>query len=332
MLLAILKTLPVVSTMYLIYVMGYMLGTSLPASRPYPLTDLTTESTTTRPTTAKFFRFEEQFAPALDFDFKSAGSLKPNLTIVIGIPTVKRKNAVYIFDTLASLFKGIENDAANDTGIVIFVGQGDMHYFLELSGKLANIYPNQMANGTLKVLCFSPYERFYPDYLKNGTGSRENVLEKWGDSLQQSLWRTRQAVDYIYLWSVVKGAAEYYLQIEDDIKLKPSWMLTLKRDIESESKNTEWFALSYSWEGLLCKLIRTAKMAPLIQHAVFTFKLKPIDHIYWEYIWNVNCLDKDSEKARNAFELQKYKGGRSLVQHMGKQSSSGLTAAERARL
>ena len=79
---------------------------------------------------------EKMFLSEVDFDYKSTGSLKSNLSIVIGISTVKRKKAVYIYQALAALFRGFDKDYHNDTGVIILVGQGDMDYHQEECRKL----------------------------------------------------------------------------------------------------------------------------------------------------------------------------------------------------
>ena len=48
------------------------------------------------------------------------GRLKPNLTLIIGIPTVKREVESYLMRTLTSIIK--EADKDDTFGILIFVG------------------------------------------------------------------------------------------------------------------------------------------------------------------------------------------------------------------
>ena len=144
------------------------------------------------------------------------------------------------------------------------------------------------------------------------------------NSMDRTLWRVRQAVDYIYLWSIVRTEAEYFLQLEDDVTLKSNFMSIIKNDIQKEKRDKNWFALGYSPQGLLCKLIRTRRMVPLILKARSIFHILPIDHIYWQLAWERNCLggqtsDADCRKAREVFEKRK----QNLVDHKGTMSSSG---------
>ena len=271
----------------------------------------------------KLTRLEHIFSREETLDYKSVGFLKSNLTVLMGIPTVKRPTKVaYIYETLKSLFRGL--DGHNDTGLLVFVGQGDENYFEELSAKLKDLHPTEMEQGRLKVVCFAPYDVFYPDYLKNGRGREENLTIHWKETMEHTLWRVRQAVDYIYLWSIVRTEAEYFLQLEDDVTLKSNFMSIIKNDIQKEKRDKNWFALGYSPQGLLCKLIRTRRMVPLILKARSIFHVLPIDHIYWQLAWERNCLggqtsDADCRKAREVFEKRK----QNLVDHKGTMSSSG---------
>jgi len=67
----------------------------------------------------------------------------------------------------------------------------------------------------LALYCAHP--EYYPDYLQNGTGRFENLIPTFGDSMDRMIWRTRQSLDYMFLWSLGTKMGKYFLQIEDDV-------------------------------------------------------------------------------------------------------------------
>ena len=73
---------------------------------------------------------------------------------------------------------------------------------------MAELHSTEMDEGRLKIVCFAPYDDFCPDYLKNGIGREEKLALHWGETMEHTLWRVRQAIDYIYIWSVARTEAD----------------------------------------------------------------------------------------------------------------------------
>lgn len=55
------------------------------------------------------------------------GKLQEELDYLIGVPTVKRENDFYIFDTLDSVFKGIDLAGDITAGVLVFAGD-EIHF------------------------------------------------------------------------------------------------------------------------------------------------------------------------------------------------------------
>jgi len=73
----------------------------------------TTSTTTTTTTTTTPYRRPEDWLNSRNAKDglpigSSLGELRPNLKLVIGVPTVGREKDIYLYDTLDSVFKGIE--------------------------------------------------------------------------------------------------------------------------------------------------------------------------------------------------------------------------------
>jgi alpha-1,3-mannosylglycoprotein beta-1,4-N-acetylglucosaminyltransferase A/B len=58
---------------------------------------------------------------------------------------------------------------------------------------------------------------YYPDWLNNGTGKTDQLVPTFSDPMDRMIWRTRQSLDYMYLWSIATQKAKYFLQLEDDV-------------------------------------------------------------------------------------------------------------------
>ena len=142
-------------------------------AEPLSFSSDSTTKTTEKTNLRKLSRLEDIFTPEGSLEYKSVGFLKRNLSVLMGIPTVKRPtNASYIFDTLDSLFSGIAGH--NDTAVLVFIGQGDEEYFEQLSSKLKQLHPTQMEEGTAPIFSskiefvkkiFRPKNSFRPKFF-----------------------------------------------------------------------------------------------------------------------------------------------------------------------
>ena len=45
------------------------------------------------------------------------------MSLVFGIPTIRREKMSYLLDTLASLLDGMSQDSKDDSVIVVFIGE-----------------------------------------------------------------------------------------------------------------------------------------------------------------------------------------------------------------
>jgi hypothetical protein len=65
--------------------------------------------------------------------YKKIGSIPDDLTYLIGIPTVERKQDIYIFTTLESIFKDfdrtVENGHVIRAGVLVFIGGAGLNYY-----------------------------------------------------------------------------------------------------------------------------------------------------------------------------------------------------------
>ncbi|KAK2170426.1 hypothetical protein LSH36_3g29011 [Paralvinella palmiformis] len=202
---------------------------------------------------------------------RKPGGLKPSfkisrgrvgVTMVLGIPTIKRDRESYLRQTLDSLINNLDESEKEDCVIIVFVAEQRYNMF----GYVCNIYhlharfKEHMESGLLEVI--APSVDFYPSF--------DNLRETFGDSLERVKWRTKQNLDFSYLMMYARSKGTYYVQLqhlvlllgkknpdmtllfqlEDDIITKPGY-LSLMKTFTMQQQVDEWILLEFSKLGFI---------------------------------------------------------------------------------
>lgn len=147
------------------------------------------------------------------------GSGRRGVSIVMGIPTVKREVKSYLIETLHSLIDNLYPEEKLDCVIVVFIGETDLDYVHSVIANLEKEFSKEISSGLLEVI--SPPESYYPDLT--------NLKETFGDSKERIRWRTKQNLDYCFLMMYAQEKGIYYIQLEDDIIVKQNYFNTIKK-------------------------------------------------------------------------------------------------------
>lgn len=110
------------------------------------------------------------------------GSGRTGVSIVMGIPTVKREVKSYLVETLHSLIDNLYPEEKLDCVIVVFIGETDLDYVHSVVANLEKEFSREISSGLLEII--SPPESYYPDLT--------NLKETFGDSKERVRWRTKQ--------------------------------------------------------------------------------------------------------------------------------------------
>ena len=136
---------------------------------------------------------------------------KVNVSMIIGIPTVKRQKESYLSITLRSIFEHISknNKVIEDILIIVMIAEYvDLEFVNNTAQTLQKEFGRYIDEGYLDIIAPSP--TFYPDFSK--------IELSFGDSAEQVKWRSKQNLDYAYLMMYAKNrGAGYYVQLEDDV-------------------------------------------------------------------------------------------------------------------
>ncbi|CAH1180218.1 unnamed protein product [Phaedon cochleariae] len=234
------------------------------------------------------------------------------VSVVLGVPTVRREKQSYLIDTLQNLVEGLSVEEAEDSLIVVFVGETDLEYVLQIAKDIEMKFPIQVDSGLIEVI--SPSPGYYPNMNK--------LYITLGDSLERVQWRSKQNLDFAFLMSYCQPKGTFYVQLEDDILAKPSYVNLMKKfAIDKIAKKEPWLVLDFCQLGFIGKMFKSAELPWLIQFFQMFYNDKPVDWLL-DYLISTkicNWEKNDNCKMEKAKVWIHYKP--SLFQHIGTHSS-----------
>ena len=236
--------------------------------------------------------------------------------VIIGVPTVKRKNKSYLETTLKSLFANIEEEESEDVLVIVMISEpNDLAYVNNRTDSIRKLFPTQIDQGMLHII--APPNSFYPNFT--------NLKSTFGDNLERVHWRSKQNLDYAYLMIYAwKMESTYYVQVEDDIITKPKFVNIMKQVAGNySSTHPNWFVIRFCKLGFIGKFFKTRDLITLAQFLLMFYKDKPVDWLLHEIITTkAACYPGQNMETcrheRNKIDIQP---GRSLFQHKGLISS-----------
>ncbi|XP_061081977.1 alpha-1,3-mannosyl-glycoprotein 4-beta-N-acetylglucosaminyltransferase A isoform X2 [Conger conger] len=249
---------------------------------------------------------EESLRPAVQ-----VGQGRTGVTMVMGIPTVKRKVKSYLAETLHSLIDKLSPEEKLDCVIVVFVGETDSEYVHSVAEGLEKEFSTEFSSGLLELI--SPPASYYPDL--------KNLKETFGDSKERVRWRTKQNLDYSFLMMYAVSKGVYYVQLEDDIVAKPNYFATMK-NFALQLSSEDWMILEFSQLGFIGKMFQAPDLNLIVEFIFMFYKEKPIDwlldHILWVKVCNPEKDAKHCERQKSGLRVRFRP---SLFQHVGLHSS-----------
>uniref|UniRef100_A0A8C8B8B1 MGAT4 family member D n=1 Tax=Otus sunia TaxID=257818 RepID=A0A8C8B8B1_9STRI len=232
------------------------------------------------------------------------GQQRTGVSLVIGIPTVKREKQHYLINTLHSLLYEFSEEQKNDCVIIIFVVNA------EYVNTSLHSFPREIQSGVLEVI--SPPASYYPDL--------SNLKQTFGDSEDRVRWRTKQNLDYSFLMLYAKPKGTFYLQLEDDIIAKPDYIQRIKTFAAKQSQ--DWMILEFSQLGFIGKLFKSEDLPLIVDFFLMFYKDKPIDWLIDHLLWVKVCNpEKDAVHCEKEKAKLRIRAKPSLFQHVGTYSS-----------
>ena len=236
-----------------------------------------------------------------------------NVSMVIGIPTVKREVQSYLVSTLESIFNNMNAKEISDTLVIILISETNLDFVHQVLAEIQTKHSHHLESGALEVI--SPPSEFYP----NMTALRETL----GDKMDRVVWRSKQVLDFSFLMMYGQGRGTFYVQLEDDIITKKGFISTMKNFAQKqEETNQDWFVLDFCSLGYIGKLFRSSDLLWIVQFFLMFYNDKPVDWLLVDIMKTKVCgLDHDHNHCKLEVDKLWIHYTPSLFQHMGTHSS-----------
>ncbi|CAE7029321.1 MGAT4C [Symbiodinium natans] len=224
--------------------------------------------------------------------------------LFIGVSSVQRK-AEYLGLTLSHLFDAM--GTAVDTGIVVHLADFDENWVSKSQEWLRSGFDDEVQANRLHVI-HAP-ERLYPP--------REEVQKstKFGDPPHRQWWRAKQNLDYAFLMWYAAGLAEYYMQLEDDVQVVPSFLPTVRRYMREKAAGNEWVMIAFSKLGFIGKTFRSSRLPKLAEFLLVFHDQAPCDWLVWIFI---DAASSQPVTGQIAKDLEDEFVKRAQAKHQGK--------------
>jgi len=254
---------------------------------------------------AKYFSHEMKlFIPHLMNEFllpyrtKSNRNNKGKVDFIFAIPTVRRENASYLITTVKSLLNQSTKLEIEKCLFIIFIAETNITFVRTIGNEIRKNFIEELKSGIIEIMI--PSKEYYPDLT--------NIPATYNESREQTSWRTKQNLDYIYLMSYVYSYydVKYYIQMEDDIIATKHYVTLIEKFIQSANR-VNWYTIEFSALGFIGKLFKRKELKELITFMLKNFKLKPCDWIFYDFLDITKKIRLHRDYA--------------LFQHMGRQSS-----------
>ena len=120
----------------------------------------------------------------------------------------------------------------------------------------------------------------------------ENLPTLYGDSIMRTRWRSKQSLDYSFLFYYCSDLAQYYVQLEDDVIAEANYLPKI-RDFTKNNSN-DWSILEFGARGFIGMMYRNEHLKPLSKFVRFLYWTMPVD---WTFrYFNQLFLTGDSQK------------------------------------
>ncbi|XP_046391685.1 alpha-1,3-mannosyl-glycoprotein 4-beta-N-acetylglucosaminyltransferase B [Ischnura elegans] len=238
---------------------------------------------------------------------------RTGVSVVLGVPTVKREVQSYLLATLKNLMEGMSKEEEDDALIVVFIGETDREYILQVARDIETQFPKQVTSGLLEVV--APAPSYYP--------SPSSLRETLGDTPERVAWRAKQSLDFAFLMSYCSPRGRLYVQLEDDVLARPGYVSVMKDfALGRMAARQPWFVIEFCQLGFIGKMFKGAELPWLIQFFLMFYNDKPVDWLLEHLIHTKICrLDKDPKFCKKARQLLWVHYKPSLFQHIGTHSS-----------
>lgn len=209
-------------------------------------------------------------------------------------------------ETLNSLLtKNLSEEVLADVIIVVFLADTAVSAREEVKQVLRANFRKYLDMNLIHVIAAPP--SFYPQL----TGLKQTQ----NDRPERMYWRSKQSMDYVFMFYYSQGLSHYYLHLEDDVSAEPNYLQQIRDfiDLQGEKK---WGILAFSKWGFIGKLIPDKDLRTFGRFIAMFYSEMPVDWLLLFYI--------ELRGGKNLFHDEKRElvWKKELFHHVGHQSSS----------
>ena len=175
-------------------------------------------------------------------------------------------------------------------------------------------YSEYIESGLIEII--SPPSSYYPDFNRT-------VKVTLGDPLNRVKWRTKQNLDFSYLMMYSQSKGTYYVQLEDDILSKPSFVTKMvSYSFKQSNLHPDWIILDFCQLGFIGKMFKSTDLSLFAMFFLMFKNDKPVDWLLTDVLTTKLCsIDKTSKDCRKIVNQHWISFRPSLFQHIGTHSS-----------
>ncbi len=202
----------------------------------------------------------------------------------------------YLLDTLRSIAEHTSPRDRDSTVVVVFLADFDTNYNADVIANISSLFMPFIKSGFVQVV--QAARSFYPPLT--------NLKRNFGDPPERIVWRSKQNIDFAFLFFYGRNISDYYIQLEDDVTCASNFVPKIREFIIYTRR--QWVVLEFSELGFIGKLFKSSDLDRLAQYLITFYDEQPVD---WLIRWFRLTLGQDHPILRKP----------TLFQHQGKISS-----------
>ncbi|NXM74139.1 MGT4C acetylglucosaminyltransferase, partial [Serilophus lunatus] len=247
----------------------------------------------------RILRDTENLSTLLNVSYQLlAGSPSPQKKfLAVGLASVQRPRGFYLPATLQSLFSQSTEEELREMVVVVHLADPDPGWNVRVAADIARRFARHILLGRL-LLIHAPHE-LYP--------TLEGLKRNYNDPEERVKFRSKQNVDYAFLFAFAANLSSYYLMIEDDVWCSRSFLTAIRKALASQ-QGSNWATLEFSKLGYIGKLYRSSDLPRLARFLLLFYQEMPCDWLLVHF--RLLLTQKDVIRFKP-----------SLFQHMGLYSS-----------
>ncbi|XP_064635601.1 alpha-1,3-mannosyl-glycoprotein 4-beta-N-acetylglucosaminyltransferase C-like isoform X2 [Lineus longissimus] len=218
----------------------------------------------------------EQFGRAVKYGLPKlyGRPRKERVFLTIGIPSIPRNNGdIYILKTIDKFILMTSPEEQNDVILVIYLGTFAKARTSATAEQIFNKYGDYIESGFIHIV--EALEDFYPNLNINKLNYK--------DSQNRVRWRSKQTVDFAYMFTYCQNLSRFHLQVEDDVIPARHYVQAIKQYI-LEVRQQTWSTLEFSGLGYIGKLHKSEELPSIALFYMMFYFEKPVDWLLFDYM------------------------------------------------